>query len=328
MSKEDRVVVDLKWLATGEKDPHPRYVEIQREDLAGAHLLSDDELAYSLSMMSTISDEEDTRRMMQSHRTDGAYIHKSLLGEIAKDRIRWLSRRVAVLEGRYPNTVAEQQGTNVLPAGDKRDPYEEAVAEARLERQVPLLVALLGLTAMNKFTDLPRILEEKKFRVDPSKVGIALGYFLTEQYTKRWHAYVALARDLLKQGVYIPFWDDEFDVGAKNVLTIAKSKYYNTSRVYTVRAWVAGQATEPLNLIPEGTYSEDKQYLMEMEAARCKAEIEKRAETIYDSWKDVEGWVPWVPGGNSNKQGEARMLATEAVLGEYANKIGLEQPTN
>ena len=42
------------------------------------------------------------------------------------------------------------------------------------------------------------------------------------------------------------------------------------------------------------------------EQARC---LETAAERIYNTWKDVEGWVPWVPGGNSDKQNEARRAA-------------------
>ena len=112
MDKSKQVCIDMRWLAEGNPDVHPRYVELNREDLMGAHKLTDDELAYALAMMSTISDERDTQLMIESHRTGGNYIHKSMLGEIAKDRIRWLSRRVAVLEGRYPG---RDTSGNVVP---------------------------------------------------------------------------------------------------------------------------------------------------------------------------------------------------------------------
>lgn len=41
--------------------------------------------------------------------------------------------------------------------------------------------------------------------------------------------------------------------------------------------------------------------------------IEHRAERIYNSWAAQEGFVPWVPGGNSAKQHEARDLADEEL---------------
>lgn len=41
--------------------------------------------------------------------------------------------------------------------------------------------------------------------------------------------------------------------------------------------------------------------------------VESVAKTIYDQWSGVEGWVPWVPAGNSFKQDEARKLARDAI---------------
>lgn len=39
--------------------------------------------------------------------------------------------------------------------------------------------------------------------------------------------------------------------------------------------------------------------------------IETKAREIYGTWKDQDGWTPWVEGGNSNKQVEARRLAAK-----------------
>ena len=47
-------------------------------------------------------------------------------------------------------------------------------------------------------------------------------------------------------------------------------------------------------------------------ASQSKADIiEARARLIYDGWCDQPGWVPWVPGGNSIKQDDARRLARQ-----------------
>lgn len=173
MSQDNRTVVDLKWLANGEEDKHPTYVKMERKDLAGAHLLSDDELAYSLAMMSTISDERDTAMMIDSHRTNGDYISKSTLGEIAKDRIRWLSRRVAVLEGRYPGVNKPVIDVVAPRPVNEQELNQQYVAEARLERQVPLLVGWLGLTDKTSLTDIAEALKKHNVKVDPVKVGIA-----------------------------------------------------------------------------------------------------------------------------------------------------------
>lgn len=40
--------------------------------------------------------------------------------------------------------------------------------------------------------------------------------------------------------------------------------------------------------------------------------VEKKAQEIYETWKDQPGYVPWVPYGNALKQDEARDLALKA----------------
>jgi hypothetical protein len=40
---------------------------------------------------------------------------------------------------------------------------------------------------------------------------------------------------------------------------------------------------------------------------------ERAAQDIYKGWSEQEGFVPWVPGGNSLKQDEARRLARNAI---------------
>ena len=51
--------------------------------------------------------------------------------------------------------------------------------------------------------------------------------------------------------------------------------------------------------------------------AELRAEIEARE--IYDGWKSQEGFVPWVKGGNSLKQDEARCLARAAMSKEQSH---------
>ncbi len=46
--------------------------------------------------------------------------------------------------------------------------------------------------------------------------------------------------------------------------------------------------------------------------------IENTAKAIYDDWNDQPGWLPWVEGGNSEKQSEARRLARKAIEGGAA----------
>ena len=42
---------------------------------------------------------------------------------------------------------------------------------------------------------------------------------------------------------------------------------------------------------------------------RDDPELEAKAKAIYETWKDQDGWVPWVAYGNSTKQDEARAAA-------------------
>lgn len=388
---QERTVVDMQWLANGEQDPHPRYIKIGRDDLAGTHLLSDDELAYSLAMMSTISDERDTAMMIDSHRTNGDYISKSTLGEIAKDRIRWLSRRVAVLEGRYPGfdkprskedpLVALQElckakglhldiayehskggwvapgwasGVYTLPALvdaiiqsihhtddefiiradeptyierapiDSPATYQLYVAEARLQQQVPLLVGWLGLNNNSTHRDITEALEQRKVKVDPMKVGIAVGFAYRDELAKRWQVYVSLARDLLKQGVYIPFADDTYHINPNGTVFISASKYYTAaSKAHTVRIRIERAEPSPLDglttpaLVVDpahqviDTFSPADQQQLDLRAEA----VEAMAEEIYDGWQDKEGWTPWVPKGNSDMQFEARKEARALIGG-------------
>jgi hypothetical protein len=45
--------------------------------------------------------------------------------------------------------------------------------------------------------------------------------------------------------------------------------------------------------------------------------VERFAEHIYNGWRDIPGWVPWTPRGNSLKQDEARDQA-KAALGKVS----------
>lgn len=52
----------------------------------------------------------------------------------------------------------------------------------------------------------------------------------------------------------------------------------------------------------------------EAEAARLmNIAVEFKAIEIYDGWSSLNGWVPWVTGGNGNMQHEARKLARQAL---------------
>lgn len=377
----DASVVDMRWLEEGRTDDHERYTKIGRDELAAPYI-SDDELANMMSFDSTVSLEQDTANMIQAHKTGATYISKSLKGEIAKDRLRWLSRRVAVLEGRYPgsptpkvDTLEQLQalckekslhldisyrhaqggwvsnwtdGLYTLPALidaivdrimatddqhiikadapsyierppiDSPDVFQQYVAEARLQQQVPLLVGWLGLNNQSTHKDIVEALERHKVKVDAVKIGLVIGFIQRENFPKRWQIYVSLARDLLKQGVYIPFADDVYHVNPNGTVFISKSKYYTaTNKAHTVRIRIEpaqkhGNGIETPALVVGADHLVQDQLEQQQLDLRAEA-VEAMAEEIYDGWQSKEGWVPWVPNGNSDLQFEARKEARELI---------------
>jgi hypothetical protein len=76
----EEAVQNAGWRARGEPDPHGDRYDCPRERLCGGQL-TDDQVAFQTAMLM---------------RTD--LNHEAVLA-VAKDRIRWLSRRVAALEG-------------------------------------------------------------------------------------------------------------------------------------------------------------------------------------------------------------------------------------
>lgn len=51
----------------------------------------------------------------------------------------------------------------------------------------------------------------------------------------------------------------------------------------------------------------------------CAIVVEWRAQQIYNSWRDQPEWTPWIPGGNSDKQCEARDAASDELHTDLAN---------
>lgn len=80
----------------------------------------------------------------------------------------------------------------------------------------------------------------------------------------------------------------------------------------------------PPPIVPFTKEEEDKR-------AKTKATVEAMAQEIYSEWKDEEGFKPWVEGGNSHKQEEARRIAigklTEHIVkNAHVMKTAKENP--
>lgn len=310
--------VDMEWLANNEKDPHEHYVNLPRERLAGPQY-TDDNLAYRAAMWNTISDDEDMRKMLDAHKTGDDYLSKSILGEVIKDRLRWLSRRVAWLEGRYPGSPMPSPALQqLLNGGGTVDPYLEAVAEARLDRQTPLLAAVCGVEPHHGIHDLDDLLKAKNIKVDAIKVGMSLGMFVNSQFGKRWQIYVGLAKELLKQGIFIPYWNDEYKVHPDGSVHISKSQFFASGQRYNTRVRVEApsgsyQARFP-GMVVDSTHKVTDSFFTLLQLGDL-ALVEAFAQNIYESKYSHElGYVPWVLGGNSDKQLEARADANNVIL--------------
>lgn len=75
---------------------------------------------------------------------------------------------------------------------------------------------------------------------------------------------------------------------------------------------------EPGSDLPERAMDYLKRKGLQGSPLRCRSggAIEDEAKRIYEQWADHRGYVPWVEGGNSLKQEDARRLAHAALQGE------------
>lgn len=103
MNNQGKPVVDMNWLAEGGEDQFANYLERAREDLSMADF-SDDELANYAFMNYDRTPEAEAAEMISRHRNGmlDQFHSRIAIMTAVKERLRWLSRQVAVLEGRYP----------------------------------------------------------------------------------------------------------------------------------------------------------------------------------------------------------------------------------
>lgn len=298
MADKDFTFVDMNWLLKGEEDPHPDLVNKKPEELMLADH-SHDELANLVFMIGDRSREEDMRMMLEARSTGKKHISTIASLTAAKERIRWLARRVAVLEGRYVGKEDQKSAT----LEDTQLSTPDLMAEAALEIQLPFLRQVLKIPEGTNPTLIRGILIDGRLGLAPTKVSIVLGDVMTTQYLKRWHLYVEMVRDLLKHHqIYVPFIGE--DISRDNTdgtITIVKSKYFPSGFIF--RPTIRVQIKETRAFADE-------------ESRRSAELIEERAIEIWNSWKHLSGWKEWVQRGNSLMQTEARKQAREQLEAE------------
>jgi hypothetical protein len=97
-NKEQHPIVDMLWLTNGTPDPFPEYPNRLREDLPMADF-SDDALGNYAFMYYDRDVNAEVAVMMNPQ---GEHRPKIAFMTAIKERVRWLSRRLAIAEGRYP----------------------------------------------------------------------------------------------------------------------------------------------------------------------------------------------------------------------------------
>lgn len=85
-------------------------------------------------------------------------------------------------------------------------------------------------------------------------------------------------------------------------------------------------ASPPPGTEPSGTHHDndglDEWRKPQDDQARRAELLESLAKQVYQSWESQPGFVPWVDGGNSTKQDEARQIASRTFELALANQVG------
>lgn len=117
-------ITDLRWLNEGKKDPHPQLLFRERGDL-GMASFSDEELAGYAFMNYNRSQAEEVEVLVSALNPGPVPQYPKIAFMTSlQERVRWLSRRLAIAEGRYPTA------TVYLPLTDKfRDSCPAVLAE-------------------------------------------------------------------------------------------------------------------------------------------------------------------------------------------------------
>lgn len=147
-------VVDMRWLHEGTPDPFPEYHLRVREDLPMASF-SDDALANYAFMNYDRDMNTEVAVMMNP---GGPHYPKIAFMTSIKERMRWLSRRLAIAEGRYPgvyipNEVILRVKEQERLAGHAHQHLTGALCSA-LGHSVPTFADRIGI--LNRVTEVLR----------------------------------------------------------------------------------------------------------------------------------------------------------------------------
>jgi hypothetical protein len=120
-NKELKVAPSMLWLENGEPDQFAHYLKRDRADLPMADF-SDDALGNYLFMNYDRSPQENLRIILElAHGVATSDVPLIVIATAVKERLRWLARRLAVAEGRYPGMPghAVSEMPELAMAGDE-----------------------------------------------------------------------------------------------------------------------------------------------------------------------------------------------------------------
>lgn len=300
MSNDKMPVVDMRWLANGEPDQFADYLKRNREDMPMADF-SDDELANAAFMHYGRAPEVEMAMMVKHHEEKTLHLFHSRIGIMTavKERLRWLSRRVAVLEGRYPGVPSPV---------NKLDELNRVCKERSLILEISYEHAkdgwwsnwTEGYHELGALVDL--VLKEihntdQEHVIEASQPNIAVTFELK--------GVLKTPEDLPKEGSRGEVWK----VGGTFYVWDEVTEKFTSSH----------EALRGVNIQADGIGQGDLS-----QTPYRNIIIDVQAEKIYNTWFKQEGWVPWVKNGNSNKQKEARAEARQKLEKFFSDSVTQE----
>lgn len=289
----DKKVVDMNWLAEGREDDFKDYLDRAREDLPCAEL-SDDQLANYAFMHYDRDSNTEGLLLIAQHQGRGqeGFVPKIAFMTAVKERLRWLSRRVAVLEGRYPGVPSP-----MVPA-----PIFSSVEEAKAH-----------LDKGHGYAHKPHDHHSSYYDTDEQDECFSVGGELTITDLKAILYIHEQGNGVSNRPVNTPntpeipeempsLVDDNGEVNQDWC-----TWYERLTGCDVAESYVKANTMIQQIKLNHGVETSAKEPV----ALSNHTELEMKAKEIYNSWSDQPGWKPWVEGGNSNKQMEARAEAIQ-----------------
>lgn len=276
MAREKKDVVQFRWAVEGKEDPHAGYLKLTREDLPMADF-SDDELANYAALHYNRSEQQEHEVMLGQLYDTTEHVPKIAFMTAIQQRVRWLSRQLAIAQGTYPVQPKVTLDSELLKGpimghyadgiidladslGENRsakkalitDGGVDTLSEALGKDRFGFRYRKAGLYWQQNAGHFYKAFGLAHWTLNMPKVTTVVrdvlpGVTITE-VTKaltdpdsvvRWDAYVALVHRLLEEGnKYIPFTEDV--INAEGMLV--RSRFHASGRTVGGPTGTVGEA--------------------------------------------------------------------------------------